>query len=953
MKFEKSHAKNTSVGFTPKTNSYLTTSGKQCLYCHDNHTLYNCTSFVHASDKQKQEFVRKHKLCFNCLRVNHKFQECRSSNCKKCGKRHNTLLHIESKPVKESSTAGNSVSARLVNNNNTIPAQASYCSFKNKQISQVMLSTAIVSVRDSSGNIHKCRALIDNGSQSHFVTERLVQKLKLRKDRHCVPIHGINNSTGETKYCVNIQLSSVVTDFTVNVNCLILPRITGNIPEVFLDTSTWNLPQDVQLADPTFNQPGEIELLLGAELFFRLLLPQQRTKPGNYPILQNTKLGWILAGNIPNQLQTSVTSCFAQTNDNLEQQLRKFWELEDVEVKLPTKEEQACVTHFCENTTRDSSGKFIVRLPFKEDAHELGDSHQLALIQLHQVERRLQRNPELREEYIKFLDEYESLGHMKRVCEESEKKRICYLPHHPVFKPSSSTTKTRIVFNASAKTTNDLSLNDILLKGPTIQQDIYSITLRFRTHEIALVADIEKMYRGIWVDQKDTGVQRILWRKSVSDPVQTFELQTVTYGTNCAPYLATACLQLLADLESQHYPNAAKVVHSDFYIDDFVSGCQNLQSALQLQRELISLLRSGGFTLRKWCSNHPALLEAVPSEMRELKDPFQFNAEEGIKALGLAWYPATDKLVIVNRILPNETSRQATKREVTRVIASIYDPLGLISPVVIAYKMFLQTLWLLNLPWDEILPDNIRQQWEQLCVQLPTISDIQINRLVLVKDHLKDVELHGFCDASQRAFGECLFVKSSNEAGETSVHLLCSKSRVAPVKKITLPRLELCGATLLAQLVKRTLKVIGLEFKRIHLWTDSKIVLAWISASPDRWKPFVANRVIQIQELTSKNMWNHVNTEQNPADLITRGVNPATLIHSELWWHGPVWLQNSSNFPEHTQMLQIDEIPEQRRTSVNTALVSVSTSSEFMKKNFNVKQINTCDCILSEILLQS
>ena len=237
-----------------------------------------------------------------------------------------------------------------------------------------------------------------------------------------------------------------------------------------------------------------------------------------------------------------------------------------------TAEQKSCEEQFLTHTTQQPDGKFVVKLPTKMDPTQLGASRLSAERRLHTIERRLERDPDLKVQYHNFMKEYEELGHMEPVTPQEGKSTCYYLPHHPVFKETNSTTKTRVVFDGGAKTSNGLSLNDTLQVGATVQQDLYSIVLRFRTHQVCFTADIKKMYRQIIVHPQDGDLQRILWRYSSEEPVQEYRLTIIneaylwTYGISSAPFLATRCLKKLANDNKQHHPRAAQVLSNDFLL---------------------------------------------------------------------------------------------------------------------------------------------------------------------------------------------------------------------------------------------------------------------------------------------------------------------------------------------------------------------------------------------------
>jgi hypothetical protein len=321
-------------------------------------------------------------------------------------------------------------------------------------------------------------------------------------------------------------------------------------PVMKFDISSWKIPKDIKLADEQFNEPGSTDLLLGVDLFYEMSRPGTYTHPVNYQVIQETVLGWTLAGKTPISVNpTNAQHAFISRDDDdsVEKNLNRFWEVESVDHSTMTAEQKACEDNFLTHTTQQSDGRFVVRLPTKMDATQLGTSRLSAERRLHAIERRLERDPVLKKQYHDFMQEYEDLGHMEPVTSQEMKDPRYHLPHHPVFKETSSTTRTRVVFDGGAKTSNGLSLNDTLQVGATVQPDLYSIVLRFRTHQVCYTADIAKMYCQIIVHPQDRDLQRILWRYSPEEPIQEYRLTTVTYGTASAPFLSTRCLKKLAD----------------------------------------------------------------------------------------------------------------------------------------------------------------------------------------------------------------------------------------------------------------------------------------------------------------------------------------------------------------------------------------------------------------------
>ncbi|XP_062538201.1 uncharacterized protein LOC134206488 [Armigeres subalbatus] len=438
----------------------------------------------------------------------------------------------------------------------------------------------------------------------------MANTLGMEKQRANVPISGINNVRSVARDKVEVHFQSRCSDFRAAVECLVTPKVTGTIPTTNIDVTDWVIPDGIQLADPSFFKSNKVDMLIGAELFFALMKPGHITLDDDLPELRNSHLGWLVTGAYrTTRKEEAIQYSHVASLDSVEQMIRQFWEIEEVPNTATTStEEQRCEDHFTSTHFRDNSGRFVVRLPLKENANQMDSCRNLAMRRFFMLENRLQRNPELKAQYVDFIREYLQLGHCREVNVIDNIKPY-YLPHHAVLRPGSSSTKCRVVFDASAKSApTNLSLNDVLLIGPVVQSDIVSIMLRFRLHQIVFSADITKMYRQINVHPDDTHKQRIYWRENPNDPLKILELLTVTYGTASAPFQATRCLVQLANEEEATFPIAANIIKSDCYVDDVLSETATIDDAIEAQHQLQLMLDRGGFPIHKWCSNSPELL---------------------------------------------------------------------------------------------------------------------------------------------------------------------------------------------------------------------------------------------------------------------------------------------------------------------------------------------------------
>ncbi|XP_058837137.1 uncharacterized protein LOC131693385 [Topomyia yanbarensis] len=893
----------------------------KCDFCGKVHANHNCVDFKSLPVPQRLVKVRERNVCFNCLRRGHRSIDCSSDkSCQKCKRRHHSLLHAEDKskvapepPVIEQENAPSA----------TVPTVAT-CNNLATHSQQVLLLTAVVDVFDKNYKPHPCRILLDSGSQVNLISRSAADMLGLMLNASKVTLFGVNSAKIESASDCVVHLSSRYADFHAKIKCLVTDKVTADLPTSAMN-SALEIPVGVQLADPKFLHPSKVDMLLGNEWFLKLLLPGEIMLAEGLPILRETQFGWVVGG-VYNDGAASDGAVHSHTitMDDLSQSIQRFWEVEDVaSADKSCNDEDECEEHFKVTHRRDASGRYIVQLPLKESVSELGDSKSMALKRFHGLERKLLRYPDLMKQYQEFMDEYESLGH----CEEVDVNKDpvdtikWYLPHHAVLRPSNTTTKCRVVFDASAKVSGR-SLNDVMKIGAIIQSDLQSISLRFRIPLHVLATDVAKMYRQVLVDRRHTPLSRIFWRKNPSDPLRVLELTTVTYGTASAPFLATRALLQLAIDESSKYPLAADIVKNSFYVDNALFGFNKLDEASEAQVQLIHLLQAGGFHLHKWASNNPVLLERIPEKDRdELVSIDESGTSEVIKTLGLMWNPDLDVLQYIS--LPVVSEKDVTKRQALSLVSRMFDPLGLVAPVIVVGKLLMKNIWKEEVKWDEELTGDLRKKFDYFLSALCGITRLRIPRHVIVTGAAA-FELHGFGDASMEAYGACVYIRSIVSGQATVVRLLCAKSKIIPKTVLTIPRKELLAALLLHRLVRAVISALELSFRDITLWSDSQVVLAWLAKNPDHLEVFVRNRISEITATGMKFKWKYVHTLDNPADVVSRGQTADGLENNDLWWNGPLFLRNEEYQVVDPEPLSDDDVPELRRSTI----VSTTMKSE-------------------------
>lgn len=884
------------------------TSTAPCTTCPGTHNNFACETFLKMSPADRMTFAKKKRLCTNCLKKDHFHNQCTSKRtCLKCKERHHTLLHQDtSSSIQKDETKKNPNDEEHINSH-----------VVSDKKNTVLLATALIKVTSSTGATEILRCLIDQGSQVSFITEACVQRLKLLKTKIHTSITGIGQlDAGVCNSKVQLQIQSrTLSQFKINISALVLKTLTKILPEQSIKIDNNEYIHHLILADPTFDKPNHIDLILGADVHAEILLDGIIKGPPDSPLAQQTQLGWILSG-CTTIKSTNISTCLISQIDF--QKIEKYWEGEDINDHNEhlTKDENICQALFQETFTKNPQGKPVVRLPFNSKKTLLGNSRQAATARLLQLERKFKSNPNLQRDYIEFMREYVILNHMERISHREPQLKdtdLYYLPHHAVTKVVNGVTKIRVVFDGSAKTSSGISLNDTLIPGPTIQSDLFSILTKWRQHKIVFVSDIEKMFRQILVDPRDTNYQRILWRESTLNPITEYRLNTVTYGTAPASYLAIRSLVQIAKDQEINFPNAAKAIQNDFYVDDLMTGASTVSGAAQLKTDIITILNGAQMNLRKWASNYPMLLNDIPEEHKAPLTTLNLLTNDELhKTLGINWNPRTDKFSF--KIEPVAETK-CTKRTLLSETSKLFDPLGWLSPSTVTAKLMFQEIWTTKLLWDDTLPYDILNKWNKFKTELKFLNEIRIPRWFGYTRHTQ-IELHGFCDASEKAYAAVVYVRLDNTGQSQNTVLIAAKTKVAPLKnKTTLPRLELCGAVLLSNLLKKIISALELQSPTLHAWTDSEIVLAWLQGQPGKWKSYVDHRVTEITTALPTATWRHVKSEDNPADCASRGIMPKKLKNHNLWWNGPAWLSqfNSSNY---TTSLLKPTVEEQKTTKI-------------------------------------
>ena len=624
-----------------------------------------------------------------------------------------------------------------------------------------------------------------------------------------------------------------------------------------------------------------------------MLIPKdvRRGNPGE-PFACKTSFGWCLYGNADrcrsnHAIISNFTNTVTNSNQDLERKIESLWAIEHDDNVIKSKHvlspRDKRVLTLWDQKCQHTEGRFELPIPWKDEDIGLPNNFEAALKRLNSLEKSLIKRGLLvqyNEEIQKLLDK--SYAEIVQEPYTSPSKKVWYLPHHAV--PKKDPTKLRLVFDCASKY-REVSLNESCMQGPDMNNNIFQVLLRFRQSSYAIMADIEAMYNQISVPLHDRDSLRFLWRDKNGRILYLRMKRHLFGGVWCS---SAATYALRESVELKPCPKIVKdTVNNSFYVDDLLTSVDTPEEVRTIVKDTKSMLADGGFNLTKFViSDEDLLNELVPKEDRA-EEVKEFWSTSQSKTLGIRWDVASDEFYFE---IAAATKTPVTKRAVLRFVASIYDPLGLISPIIVAGKMIFQQITRLKVGWDNVITGTLAEKWLEWVASLKCIHNIHIPRCVRPSSHCSTAyELHVFCDASEKAYGSCIYLRCVNQDGEISSSLLCSKSRLSPLKSCSIPRLELQAAVLGVRLERDTSQALNIDLSESYYWTDSTVVLAYIKNESRRFHVFVANRVAEIHQSTNSSQWHHIPGKANPADVISRGEDT---IHFDVkhWNNGPPFL---------------------------------------------------------------
>lgn len=835
-----------------------------CVYCDaPDHKAMECKKVPDVRERRK--ILSEKRLCFNCTGSRHQAKDCKSKyNCQKCGGQHHTSICVQ-KPGKEQMLVATGEST-------------------------VIYPVVVISVDGI-----KCRALLDSGSGSSYASSSLIENLNKKPTRtEHKHIEMMVCSTTQKVHSYKVNISSVDENFEMSTMLNKVDKsVLLTIPNPGYEelSKKYNHLEQVVMNDNDTKQDLPIHVILGASDYSRV---KTETKPkigqSLEPIAEFTRLGWTVMS-----AGTESSSSNTYTTRTSGAEYQELCSLDVLGLKdRPEGDQQVVYEEFAEQLSRNEDGRYETNLLWKPGHGTLPTNERGSIKRLDSLVKKLVREPEQFEKYDNIIQEQLNEGIVERAVEEPQGREY-YIPHKSVIKETAETTKMRIVFDASAKESDESpSLNDCLETGPPLQNLLWNVLVRNRLKPIALAADLKKAFLQVLIRAEDRDVLRFHWirNKDPSD-IEVLRFTRALFGLVQSPFLLAATLKQHLKALRERYPQEIDELEKCLYVDDIISGGCTSDEVLNLKQTTISVFEEAKFELHKWHSNEPQL-ESAENEKDPAGDNLPSYAKQQLgvnsgetKLLGLSWNKTDDTLAVAFPKKPVER----TKREILRFLASVYDPLGIVSPVTLLGKFIFREVCDQNLPWDEKISDNLGQQWLKFLKYLP--EKVQFARSIpRYREPLNEVELHTFGDASGSGVSAVVYVVVKQLSGE-STGLIASKSRLAK-KNLTIPRLELVSAHMAANLAANVRTALeGYPVSAVYGWLDSLVALHWIRGG-GTYKQFVFNRVRKINEKDFIT-WRHVGTDLNPADRGSRGCEVNRL--TDEWLNGPDWLTDPDKWP--------------------------------------------------------
>ena len=894
------------------------TAKKMCHMCksQDSHNTIDCRKLSKLPHAKQQEFMKSEQLCSRCLRKGHSIDKCYVKvKCAHCKADHATCLHNSKKAPTESTESKDKAPA-------TETTVHHISSEKGSGLTTMILPVYVSSL-ENPDNETLVYALVDNMSDTSFICTDTADYLKAASTPAKLRMSTMTtrNKMVRCKKYLQLRVRGMNSDNPIFIpqtySMACIPGNRAHIPTPETARRWKHLKKLVNKVSPL--QSCEISLLIGfncpAASNPLSTMKGSLTKP--YGI--ETILGWSIVGGISNGTnQLMVCNRIITEELPSEEILQCLQEDFSYEEGPPMSQNDLLFMKRMKESVTTVDGHYTMPLPFKQTP-QLPNNRSYAMKRFQGLQRKLAANPVLNSKYREFMTDIISRGEAQP-CNSDEDG--WYIPHHGVFSPHNP-DKLRVVFDCSASY-QGYSLNKQLLQGPDLNNNLAGLLCRFRKDKIAVTCDIQKMFHQFRVTKDHRKFLKFLWYKDGTDEIIDHQMNVHLFGATSSPSCSIFGLKQLASDHSHDYPRASSFIHDNFYVDDGLISLSTPSEAIQLIKDAQALTKKGNLVLHKFLCNNAEVAQALGCDGPTTKDLSSNSAVN--RALGLIWDISKDTFKFSDK---SDKPKPITRRGLLSTVASVFDPLGFLSPFTLKGKLLIQELCKDEKEWDDPLTDDQTTKWKKWLDNLPDLESFKVPRCFFDKElNYQDysVELHLFADASSYAYGTCAYIRMiESTLSHISVSLVMSKSRVGPQKAVTIPRLELQAATLSVKLSDFLIRELKYPELKVFYWSDSETVLGYIANEAKAFHTFVCNRVQRIKDSSTTSQWHYVSTDENPADMVSRGVDVSQL--SEEWLHGPGFLSDLSfnmlDQPTRTFPLKDDD-PEIKKVFTH----AISTEAE-------------------------
>ncbi|XP_065094567.1 uncharacterized protein LOC135715082 [Ochlerotatus camptorhynchus] len=844
---------------------------KPCNQCNSTeHRLRHCADFRKLRYADRMKVVTRDKLCNVCLNDHGghcKFKiRCNVSDCREF---HNPLMH----PVRNAVGMSAHIRSNCTVMFRMVPVQL-HCGGKSITV----------------------LAFLDEGASVTLVEKKLADRLGVVGVQERLTIKWTADITREEKESrrMNLWASGVSAD-AGNKLLLHSVRTVGKLmlPRQRLDFKELAAQYHHMRGLSIESYDGQPELLIGLNNIHSFAPIEAKVGAPADPIAVRCKLGWTVYG--PRHSTTVAAGNYfgyhqGTTNEDLHELPKSHYALEESVVAVQQEStEDKRAREILERTTKRIGERFETGLLWKTDDPRFPESFHMAVRRMNQLERRLERNPELHKNVCKQIDEYQEKAYAHLATKDelagTSPNEVWYLPLSVVQNPKKP-GKIRLVWDAAA-TVQGISLNSQLLKGPDMLVPLIKVLFGFREWRIAFGGDLKEMFHQMKIRAEDKQNQRFVLRKSPDDSPNIYVIDVVTFGSTSSPCSAQFVKNRNAEEFAAQYPEAAAAIIHRHYVDDYFDSVDSVEKAVKLAQEVCLVHQKAGFEIRNWASNAPEILQALGEPKPPVPVHFGRDKETSKeRVLGVIWYPDMDEFAFST--MHREELKPYLyegKRPTKRLVASY------VMGFTIHGKIIIQHLWRSNCDWDQEIDAISWELWKRWTNLLPEVEPIWIPRCYIGSAKAAEVdsmEVHIFTDASEHGYGCVAYLRAVIE-GEVHCSLMMSRAKVAPIKRQSIPRLELMGA----RMSQTILGTHSYQISRTVFWTDSRTVCSWLNSDQHRYKQFVAFRVGEIQELTKVEDWRWISTKLNIADVLTKwGQGPPLQSEGE-WFNGPAFLYRS------------------------------------------------------------